>query len=419
MKKSITVILVLTTSLLCGNSNSEALNWHQCLGLTLRNHPGLQSAREKIKQSKAGRGIARSLFLPALNGTASLSKTKSDNESYSSYSYGLTVEQLVFDGFNSVNSYLKAGVDIDTALYDYLVVESNTLYTTRIAFINLLKAQKYISTAESILKRRSSNYKLVKMRYRAGREHIGSVLSSEADKENARADFNQAKRNLKLKQKILYASMGLTGKLSVPVVKGLMGISVNTKEKPDCRKLAERNPVLKKMISLRESAAYDKKLSYSGYYPHVYAFLNADASGVNWKESEKKISAGVSMNLSLFEGGKTYYSVKKAKSQYRQALYDEKNTRLDVVMMLEEKWSDLLYKGDRVNVQAKYYKAVRERAKIAESQYSIGLITFDNWTIIEESLVTITQKYLESRIDLLLAEAEWVQAKGEIYVTEK
>ncbi len=58
------------------------------------------------------------------------------------------------------------------------------------------------------------------------------------------------------------------------------------------------------------------------------------------------------------------------------------------------------------------FKGREERATISEAQYSSGLISFDNWIIIEDDLVMAKKSYLEVQANALLAEANWIQAKG-------
>jgi len=64
-------------------------------------------------------------------------------------------------------------------------------------------------------------------------------------------------------------------------------------------------------------------------------------------------------------------------------------------------------------VQRKFLEAAQERARIAEAQYSLGLIQFDNWTIIEDDLVGTKKAFLDTQANALLAEANWISAKGE------
>ncbi|HPL83077.1 MAG TPA: TolC family protein, partial [Candidatus Omnitrophota bacterium] len=84
-----------------------------------------------------------------------------------------------------------------------------------------------------------------------------------------------------------------------------------------------------------------------------------------------------------------------------------------LVLALEEKWALFKDALTNVGVQYKTLIATEERSKIAQAEYSLGLITFDNWTIIENNLVTQKNAYLDARADALTAEAGWIQAKGE------
>ena len=53
------------------------------------------------------------------------------------------------------------------------------------------------------------------------------------------------------------------------------------------------------------------------------------------------------------------------------------------------------------------------RCVFFRSQYSTGFIAFDDWIIIENTLVESKKSYLEGQADALLTEAAWVQAKRE------
>ena len=68
---------------------------------------------------------------------------------------------------------------------------------------------------------------------------------------------------------------------------------------------------------------------------------------------------------------------------------------------------------ESVDVQLKSLDAAQERSKIAQAQYSTGFINFDNWIIIENDLVSAKKSYLQAQANALLAEANWIQAKGE------
>jgi len=424
MKKSIIFIILFTASSLYGESDSnvKTLSWQECFIYTVRNHSELNSARENIVQSRSDRGITRSNLLPKIDADAKIGKSKSygeNDEGNNLYSYGLTSRQLLFDGLSSIYSYKKSGEDIDISRYNYLVAESNIIYNVRKAYIDLLKSRESVILSETILKRRKDNQKLVKMRYKAGREHLGSLMSAEADLESALYELRHSGRNATLNLKTLKSAMNFSGNTGIFDVEKDFSLRTDMEVNPDCEQLAMQVPLLMKMISLRKATLYDKKAAYGIFFPRVYAYLNFDSQKYRGAPQEKEIAAGVEVSLPLFEGGSRYYKTKKAESLYRQAAFDEESIKKSVIITLEKTWSALKDKNDMVTVQLKYLQAAKERARIAESQYSIGLISFDNWTIIEESLVTAMKKYLDARIELLLAEAEWIQTNGRLSLYEK
>ncbi len=64
-------------------------------------------------------------------------------------------------------------------------------------------------------------------------------------------------------------------------------------------------------------------------------------------------------------------------------------------------------------MRQKFLEDDEARCKIAEAQYSSGLVTFNDWVIIEDNLVSSQKSFLNAETNALLAEASWVQAKGE------
>ena len=75
-------------------------------------------------------------------------------------------------------------------------------------------------------------------------------------------------------------------------------------------------------------------------------------------------------------------------------------------------WTALRNAVEMVEVQRKSLAAAEERAKISRAQYSIGLLSFDNWTIIEDGLVQAKNRHLDACWAEGRAEAAWVQALG-------
>ncbi|HPQ66718.1 MAG TPA: TolC family protein, partial [bacterium] len=62
--------------------------------------------------------------------------------------------------------------------------------------------------------------------------------------------------------------------------------------------------------------------------------------------------------------------------------------------------------------QYQFLQADEERARISEAQYATGILSFDNWIIIEDNLVRTRKSYLSVKAEALRAAAEWEYRTG-------
>jgi outer membrane protein TolC len=394
----------------------EVLTWHDCVSVAKRNHPDLISAREKINQKKAGVGIARSVLLPQINASVNRSTSKSDvgiiRDRTDTYSYGVTGRQLLFDGFKSLYDVKQARKGVDVSLYEYKVIESDLRLNLRNAFVLLLKAQESLKISEEIVRRRKDNYNLVKLRYEAGREHNGALLTAKANLSQAEFEVTRSMREISIVQKLMIKEMGL--REFVPLsVRGDFVVREVYDKKQDYRKLARTNPLLQEMIQLKELAEYGEKSAELNFFPRVYGYMSAGRIDSQWPPEKNEWSAGVEMSLPILQGGQRFYEVSRSRAEYKQLVADVRSVGDRVLFTLEQKWNQLKNAIDYVGVQLMFLNAAKERAKIAEAQYSIGMIAFNNWIIIEDTLVGALKNYLDAQANALFSEAEWIQAKGE------
>ena len=128
---------------------------------------------------------------------------------------------------------------------------------------------------------------------------------------------------------------------------------------------------------------------------------------------QSQVSGGVTVTIPIFEGGLRNAQVEKGQATVRQLEADELSARDGVLLTLEQDRAALHDALENTRVQEKSLKAAEERSEIAQAQYSIGTITYDNWSIIEDNLVSAKRAYINAQAAALLAEGDWVKAKGE------
>jgi outer membrane protein TolC len=177
--------------------------------------------------------------------------------------------------------------------------------------------------------------------------------------------------------------------------------------------LVKNNPSLLEALARKNAASFSIKSAYADFAPHLSGSAGADKTGAHWPPRNDQWNAGLSLSLPIFEGGLRLAQVAQAQAAYNQAEAVERSTRDGLAVGLEQAWVSLRDAIETVEVQGKSLNAALERSKIAEAQYSTGFITFDNWIIIENDLVSAKTAYLNAQATALLAEANWIQAKGE------
>ena len=423
MKKFIPILLILCFLCLFARASfaEDALTWQDCIKEAAKNHPDLIAAQESIKQSEASKQITASSLFPQIDSSVSAQTARSasgsgktaNHRTSDSYSYGLTGSQLVFDGLKTVNNVNAAKENIKASQESYRFTSSEVRQRLRTAFISLLRAQELIHVTEDIAKIRRDNYELITLRYQSGYEHKGALLTAEANLAEANFQIAQAKRDVELAQRQLTKEMGR--KEFIPMsVKADFTVVDTAKEKPDFEGLAINHPSLQQIIAQKNSASFSLKSAYANFSPTISGQAGANKAGSQWSPQNDQWNLGLTLSMPLFEGGLRFAQVSEAKALLNQLQENERSTRDGIVVTLSKDWVALQDAVETVDVQYKSLIATQERSKIAESEYSTGFITYDNWTIIEDNLVSAKREYLEAQANALFAEANWIQAKGEV-----
>lgn len=410
-------------SLLCLNFSAvnayaqETLSWEDCVKEAAKNHPDLIAAGQEIKQSQATKRITASALYPQLDSNldASTQRAASNNAVATisdSYNYGLSATQLIFDGKKTINETKAAAENINASKQNFKYISATVRYRLRSAFIDLFKAQEMLRITQEIYEIRRSNLELIALRYESGLEHKGALLTAQADTADANYGIIQAQRNMEVARMKLTKEMGRPQLLPM-AVKGDFEIKDDIKGRPDFAALSANNPSLKQIIAQKNAAEFSLRSTYGDFLPTLSGSAGANKNGTLWEPRGNQWNLGLSLSLPIFEGGLRFAQVDQAKAYLNQLKENERSTRDGIILSLEQTWSALLDAIQNVEVQKDYLIANQERSKIAQAQYSIGFITFDNWTIIEDNLVKAKKAYLDAQAGMLLAQASWIQAKGE------
>ena len=403
-------ILIFGLSNVC--AAEEVLTWGGCIQEAAKNHPDLIASQQKVKQSEASKQQTASGLFPQITSSLSAQTSQSGGQETNTFGYGVSASQLLFDGNKTMNNVKASGEDIAAAKQGFRFTSTSVRYRLRSAFIDLLEAQEMQRITEEIYNIRRDNLELIVLRYASGLEHKGALLTAEADLADAQYGISQTKRNLQVAQRELVKEMGRK-QLTPLFAQGDFQVKDEALQEPDFELLAKNNPTLQQLIAQKRSAEFSLRSAYANFYPEISGSAGANRTGDHWSPRDKQWDLGVSLAWPLFEGGLRTAQVSEARALVKQLQENQRSALDGAILTLQQSWAILQDALENVVVQNKALMAAAERSKIAQAQYSIGFVSFDNWTIIEDNLVKAKRDYLYAQAAALLAEAKWIQAKGE------
>lgn len=405
-------------NLFCQETVSHpVLTWQEVMQSAEKNNADLLSARFAVKSAESRYRASFSGFLPNLTGSGNYSKSNSAANLDSgvirdNYSLSLSLQQSLFSGFATKANIESTKAQWNKSYAELLLIESQIVADLRTAFVDLFAAQEELDLLKQIRDRRTENYKLIELRYDAGRENRGSYLRAKAQVSQARFEVEQAERSLRVAQRDLNRLIGKDD-YSVIVVTSSWGIKVDPEE-PDLNQLISQTPSYRSaQFSLMQARSNVKQVR-SGFFPSASISGSGRRQGTEFPLKSDSWDVGLSISYPIFSGQQDYFDLKQAMEDEKKAVEDFNSRRRQIGVDLQKFYFQLLNAAAQAEVQKQFLEAAEERAQIARAQYTTGLISFQDWDLIETDLINAQKQTLSAQRDAVFAKAEWnrVQGKG-------
>ena len=409
----------------------EELTWPLLLRKTLQCNPDLQSARYIVTSTARSRDIAFGDYLPSFDGDLQRSVSRNafsggGNNSGSSGTGGggggalrdnlaldLVGSQSLFNGFGTTGNWLKAGKDLDAARSQYVVTSANVRNGLKLAYVDVLRWNRLWTVNQGILKRRKQNAEMVRLRYEAGRENLGSALRAEALAGQAAFDVQAAERFINSQTLRLARESG--GEFILPVrirdsLEQLIPVAIVME--PDYAEIAENLPQVQRLIRVAEAAKANVVAVQSAVWPQVAGTMDYGKSGSRVSQLKSEHSWGLNISIPFFNGGKNVNAIRKAKADYESARALAISARDEAVAQLADAWVKYVNAIENVAVRKKFLEASQKRAEIVRAEYASGLMSFQDFDTAEQELNNSENDYVQSLADVVNAQANWEMIRG-------
>ncbi len=390
---------------------AETLSWESCVTLTVQHNAALRAAQHNVRAAELQARSALGGYLPQVS--ASAGRTHYDYAGGApspTHSTSVSATQNLFAGFKDQATVEQAEANTAAAEAALRIAKAQASFDLKSAFAALRYAQDSLKLANDIIRRREENLKLVELRFEGGRENKGSYYLSRAALAQARYERLQAQHALWVAQDQLARVLGRDDARALdiagPVPEAAPPAVV------DMEALLPGVPEVQQARAQEQAAEQEVRIARSGLLPSLNLTGTAGRQGEDWSPGERRNSAGVSLSVPIYSGGRDYYATQGAAASLSATQANRENTVRTLRTRLQQGYTGYVQADEKRGVDREFVEAAAVRAEIARSKYNNGLLSFEDWDIIENDLINRQKNALASSRDRITAEAAWEQAQG-------
>lgn len=327
------------------------------LAKTYQNNASLNSSRAGVRVTDEGVAIAKSGYRPTVEGSYSVKRTRSPSSVTGSDRYkstgqvGITLNQMLFDGFQTKNNVAQAESEVLTQRQYLLNDEMNSLYDAVSAYMDVYMYRQIAVLRERNLAAMNEQVRSAQARLEVGEGTRTDVAQADASRSNAIAQLNAAKANVKSAEAQYRQVIGdEPGKLDAasPITKLLpkstsAAFAIASQSHPGI--LATQYAV--------DAAGYNVKSNEGALLPGVS--LSAGASHQDTYSGIKSgdgssASVGLNVRIPIYQGGRVSATVRQSKERLGQKRIDVDVIRDQVRQGIGSAWAQL--EAAKANVAA-------------------------------------------------------------------
>lgn len=371
----------------------------------------LNSARAGVRITDEGVAIAKSGLRPIIASQSSLDYTSQRGTRLTTGSFGVQIQQTLFDGFQTRNNTRAAEAQVRAAVESLRNTEQNILFNAASAYMDVIRDRQVAVLQEQNLAFLEEQVRAARSRFEVGEGTRTDVAQAEASRSSAVAQLAAARAQALSSAATYHQIIGEDpGKLSPPpAAKGLPG-----KLDSAIAVAAVEHPAIISTLRLVDAAGFSVKSAEGALFPQVSASAGVARNYQNYSPEAFSLSggsnngsyntatAGIQLTVPIYQGGRVAATVRQQKETLGQARIEVDVTRDQVRAAVVSAWTQ--YDAAKQSVAA-------NRDLVSAAQLALS-------GVIEERKVgqRTTLDVLDSQADVITAQINLVSSERDVVV---
>ena len=314
-----------------------------------QNNSSLNSARAGVRVTDENVAIAKSGYRPTVNATGSIQYTDRSGISDASIrtgSFGVQINQTLFDGFQTKNNVLAAKSQVFASRESLRNTEQNTLYSAATAYLDVIRDRQIAVLRERNLEFLSEQVRASRSRFEVGEGTRTDVAQADASRSAAVAQLSSARATAQASEAVYRQIVGdAPDKLQPvsPLAKLL------PKSLPQAIETAlVRHPAILATQHLVDAAGFSVNSAEGALLPGVTASAGVSRSFTDTSPAgatdgySTSAQIGATLTIPLYQGGRTSALVRQSKESLGQARIEVDVSRDQVRAAVTSAWTQYI-----------------------------------------------------------------------------
>ena len=372
----------------------------ECIKIALDRKGTLVSARLDVESANQGVLGSYSGLLPSLNLSTSSGKTKYPDQEIiipdlvnleidtissgeSSYmSAGLSINQTIYNGGQSLNAVKRAKVNFEIAKLRQRNTKTQVIQNVASSYYRLLKAQQLLEVSYKNLSLSEKQVNLVQKQFELGAVRKTDLLKANVSMGQAKVELLNRKASLENSRRKLFNDMGMIDFGQSIQAKNSDWVPVSVPSSAEALALLkEKNPNVLIQKATIEIGNIQLKMAKGMRLPSAFASIDYSASGDNSEELKESLNddwrLGMSMSIRfpIFSGNLLSTSQRQAKLSTRRYENDYLTFLNDLRVQVELIRKTIMNYSEIIPISQDVVSSAEEDLKLVQKRYSIGSAT--------------------------------------------
>jgi outer membrane protein len=417
------IIIALCSSPLVAAEDSVSLplSLDAYIRVALEHNPQVRVADAAVRSSEASQRSAVARLLPhfdaqaqagASGGTSTTNQSAAANATSSSYSLGLSGQQLLYDFGKTTRSVKASARTVSAAVQDDRGSVQTVILGARTAYYNYLLSQMQYAVAQEALGQAQAHLDEAKILFQTGKQAQYTVTEAEVNFANASVTLITTKNGVKLAKVQMDVAAGVT--LKEPVV---CSDSLD-KEEPDITKdqaiaqAMDSLPLLRAARARLEAAKLQLASTKSALLPDLNASGSVGLRRSDVVDWQNNWSVGVSLSASLYEGGALVAAVDQSR-----AAVDQNSAQLDASLQsvrsdVEQHYYEKMDAAERIAATQKLIVQAQDGLRLSQERFAAGAAASLEVTDAEIAVANAKSSHAQALFDYRTAHAKLLASIG-------